>query len=124
MTTGCMTFGHSSWFRLQSAAGPFLGLFFFKQKTAYEVRNSDWSSDVCSSDLRQRAHVAYQIVVAEAGAALADHDVGVAGCFRLFDDGIHFPRRQELALLDVDRLAGVADPGDEVVLAAEEGRRL
>src|SRR3546814_7825230 len=26
--------------------------FFFKQKTAYEVRISDWSSDVCSSDLR------------------------------------------------------------------------
>src|SRR3546814_3330988 len=25
--------------------------FFFKQKTAYEVRISDWSSDVCSSDL-------------------------------------------------------------------------
>src|SRR3546814_1271720 len=25
---------------------------FFKQKTAYEVRISDWSSDVCSSDLR------------------------------------------------------------------------
>src|SRR3546814_17703593 len=30
-----------------------MGLFFFfKQKTAYEMRISDWSSDVCSSDLR------------------------------------------------------------------------
>src|SRR3546814_12016261 len=29
----------------------FLLLFFFKQKTAYELRISDWSSDVCSSDL-------------------------------------------------------------------------
>src|SRR3546814_11135020 len=28
--------------------------FFFKQKTAYEMRISDWSSDVCSSDLGQR----------------------------------------------------------------------
>src|SRR3546814_7785164 len=28
-----------------------LWLFFFKQKTAYEMRISDWSSDVCSSDL-------------------------------------------------------------------------
>src|SRR3546814_6324068 len=27
--------------------------FFFKQKTAYEMRISDWSSDVCSSDLAQ-----------------------------------------------------------------------
>src|SRR3546814_2592633 len=30
-------------------------MFFFKQKTAYEVRISDWSSDVCSSDLRPMA---------------------------------------------------------------------
>src|SRR3546814_9221389 len=29
-----------------------LCFFFFKQKTAYEMRISDWSSDVCSSDLR------------------------------------------------------------------------
>src|SRR3546814_14797400 len=29
----------------------FVILFFFKQKTAYEMRISDWSSDVCSSDL-------------------------------------------------------------------------
>src|SRR3546814_10237939 len=28
--------------------------FFFKQKTAYEMRISDWSSDVCSSDLLLR----------------------------------------------------------------------
>src|SRR3546814_15121757 len=39
-------------------------VFFFKQKTAYEMRISDWSSDVCSSDLRNvrrrpgREHVA------------------------------------------------------------------
>src|SRR3546814_2016154 len=29
--------------------------FFFKQKTAYEMRISDWSSDVCSSDLQSSA---------------------------------------------------------------------
>src|SRR3546814_5169373 len=29
----------------------FFVFFFFKQKTAYEMRISDWSSDVCSSDL-------------------------------------------------------------------------
>src|SRR3546814_5600023 len=29
--------------------------FFFKQKTAYEMRISDWSSDVCSSDLQMLA---------------------------------------------------------------------
>src|SRR3546814_12645212 len=32
----------------------FVFLFFFKQKTAYEMRISDWSSDVCSSDLQQQ----------------------------------------------------------------------
>src|SRR3546814_2745491 len=31
-----------------------LSFFFFKQKTAYEMRISDWSSDVCSSDLPTR----------------------------------------------------------------------
>src|SRR3546814_6735893 len=35
-----------------------LGFFFFKQKTAYEMRISDWSSDVCSSDLPQVAAAA------------------------------------------------------------------
>src|SRR3546814_3920513 len=29
-------------------------IFFFKQKTAYEMRISDWSSDVCSSDLNEQ----------------------------------------------------------------------
>src|SRR3546814_7286167 len=33
----------------------FYFLFCFKQKTAYEVRISDWSSDVCSSDLQRAA---------------------------------------------------------------------
>src|SRR3546814_8590646 len=32
--------------------------FFFKQKTAYEMRISDWSSDVCSSDLTRPPVVA------------------------------------------------------------------
>src|SRR3546814_11636302 len=34
--------------------------FFFKQKTAYEMRISDWSSDVCSSDLP--GHVPMQLI--------------------------------------------------------------
>src|SRR3546814_4729405 len=35
----------------------FLFFFFFKQKTAYEMRISDWSSDVCSSDLRPAVEI-------------------------------------------------------------------
>src|SRR3546814_4185894 len=61
----------------------YLVFFFFKQKTAYEMRISDWSSDVCSSDLRFLPHhladllpllqesedvVAYGQVLADRGA--------------------------------------------------------
>src|SRR3546814_6388050 len=35
--------------------------FFFKQKTAYEMRISDWSSDVCSSDLCMSDTLAFMI---------------------------------------------------------------
>src|SRR3546814_272257 len=51
-------------------------VFFFKQKTAYEMRISDWSSDVCSSDLfilpfrpRRLAH-AYQSIWTAGGSPL------------------------------------------------------
>src|SRR3546814_11396278 len=48
--------------------------FFFKQKTAYEMRISDWSSDVCSSDLRPDAVGAgLHAVVDWAFAALRSH---------------------------------------------------
>src|SRR3546814_2052856 len=40
---------------LTSYVYPFF--FFFKQKTAYEMRISDWSSDVCSSDLTMRRYL-------------------------------------------------------------------
>src|SRR3546814_5862676 len=42
--------------------------FFFKQKTAYEMRISDWSSDVCSSDL-DAPDERKAFMVAEAGMA-------------------------------------------------------
>src|SRR3546814_2353455 len=51
-------------------------VFFFKQKTAYEMRISDWSSDVCSSDLhavpQQRGGVPFhQPTAARARASAA-----------------------------------------------------
>src|SRR3546814_6602884 len=44
------------WYGRSACTGQYLGVdavfrFFFKQKTAYEMRISDWSSDVCSADL-------------------------------------------------------------------------
>src|SRR3546814_1472920 len=59
--------------------------FFFKQKTAYEMRISDWSSDVCSSDLR--------IVVggrdpAVMGDVLVEPDLHGP----VLGEGVHLPR--------------------------------
>src|SRR3546814_4330843 len=48
-------------------------LFFFKQKTAYEMRISDWSSDVCSSDLLQGQSRALELGD-EVEPAGADHE--------------------------------------------------
>src|SRR3546814_10845355 len=45
--------------------------FFFKQKTAYEMRISDWSSDVCSSDLEPRAAFCGLCADGRGGAACA-----------------------------------------------------
>src|SRR3546814_15878291 len=50
--------------------------FFFKQKTAYELRISDWSSDVCSSDLHRHrdAGAREQQPRDHAGGSAADDD--------------------------------------------------
>src|SRR3546814_1880270 len=57
-----------------------LCFFFFKQKTAYEMRISDWSSDVCSSDLQafRRALKVWQDVDDPFGVAQAQNDIGFA----------------------------------------------
>src|SRR3546814_9829873 len=44
-------FMYKMWLAVYCTIVFFLCVFFFKQKTAYEMRISDWSSDVCSSDL-------------------------------------------------------------------------
>src|SRR3546814_9428221 len=54
--------------------------FFFKQKTAYEMRISDWSSDVCSSDL---------LVTATAGVAEEQQDLQPQGLRRQTEGGCH-----------------------------------
>src|SRR3546814_2312385 len=58
--------------------------FFFKQKTAYEMRISDWSSDVCSSDLPAMVAQVDVAVVDIAGrkkqvARLKRHDAPCTG---------------------------------------------
>src|SRR3546814_3547721 len=51
-----------------------LVFFFFKQKTAYELRISDWSSDVCSSDLLLL--LALPVLAAGITMLLTDHNFG------------------------------------------------
>src|SRR6187399_3443258 len=66
--TTCLRFD-----RQASASHPCLLIFFFfKQKTAYELTASDWSSDVCSSDLCLTA----QPLENMAGAAYGFADMG------------------------------------------------
>src|SRR3546814_15054706 len=62
------------------------GMFFVKQKTAYEMRISDWSSDVCSSDLAIEAEVAAFLPQAPAWLATDPDDQAIG--FMLID-GAH-----------------------------------
>src|SRR3546814_1658667 len=82
----------------------FFFVFFFKQKTAYEMRISDWSSDVCSSDLAAGGadlrRLASDADRARARARLADR-AGHAGLLRRR----RRPRRAvNAAAADSDRL--------------------
>src|SRR3546814_7398354 len=83
--------------------------FFFKQKTAYEMRISDWSSDVCSSDLRADI-VDGAAAGAEAGPGLLPLVLefeAVAGRTRLQDgDDQHRRRSPDGALRPTQHLAG------------------
>src|SRR3546814_2114862 len=72
--------------------------FFFKQKTAYEMRISDWSSDVCSSDLMRQRYdsraIRYAIVAVEVarsgtrpcGTVLWYHTTDVSPAWARHDD--------------------------------------
>ena len=73
---------------------------------------------------REAAHVDHEVMVAEGGAPLGEQDRAVAHREDLVDDVLHVAGRDELALLDVDRLSGLRDGQDEVGLPAEEGGNL
>src|SRR3546814_19323497 len=78
--------------------------FVFKQKTAYEMRISDWSSDVCSSDLRIELS---EIALARlpAGPPEAESDEGGGELGALLD----FPLKFRLGRLALDEIA-LGDP--------------
>src|SRR3546814_19953295 len=88
----------------------FFWVFFFKQKTAYEMRISDWSSDVCSSDLPVGGLDDLEVVLDDQhGVALVDqclqhlqqllHVVEVEAGGRLVENVERAARRQPRQLL-------------------------
>src|SRR3546814_7706723 len=62
-------------------------IFFFEQKTAYELRISDWSSDVCSSDLRRLSD----------GIRAGAQRRGAARTVDAYPDDLERPRHQAAA---------------------------
>src|SRR3546814_6634070 len=77
-----------------------VGVFVFKQKPAYEMRISDWSSDVCSSDLRAA-------VVLEDAAFQRRVDFHAGFVFGRLLDGVAVGVDQQLLVAPVD----AAGPG-------------
>src|SRR3546814_8167851 len=82
-----------------------MDFFFFKQKTAYEMRISDWSSDVCSSDLFYPDHP-------ELVAAVRHHHEQIAGTG--YPDGLKNGQIDELSLVTavVDVYSALTDRRD------------
>src|SRR3546814_20109363 len=82
-----------------------LFFFLFKQKTAYEMRISDWSSDVCSSDLLE-AHVMggmAPMAVLHAATAGAAETIGRLGDMGTLEPG----KYADLIVFDRDPLADI-----------------
>src|SRR3546814_6438831 len=87
--------------------------FFFKQKTAYEMRISDWSSDVCSSDLEIDA--GGQVAAEEIGFGEAEVELGgLAGQGEAEPELLAAPEQVALANADVaDGTVGGREAGAE-----------
>src|SRR3546814_4159549 len=86
--------------------------FFFKQKTAYEMRISDWSSDVCSSDLELEQALRTRGDAVEVRNAGVSGETTQGGLQRLAFTLDGLPRKPDLVLLGLganDMLRGL-DP--------------
>ena len=70
----------------------FICFFFFKQKTAYEIGTGDWSSDVCSSDLRSKIRIGNKLYFGENDELVAeviDNTTSRGRTLRFLFDGPH-----------------------------------
>src|SRR3546814_5175651 len=69
--------------------------FFFKQKTAYEMRISDWSSDVCSSDLPQYLETAQVRTEQQHAFARVQVPLQLLQSVHADVEAMHLPGKQE-----------------------------
>src|SRR3546814_4319838 len=84
-------------------------IFFFKQKTAYEVRISDWSSDVCSSDLFEGLTPTMVVALGESGVRTLDDLADLAGAELRYivSPGAEVKSLDAIAELEEERLESV-----------------
>src|SRR3546814_8603232 len=103
----------------------FLFVFFFKQKTAYEMRISDWSSDVCSSDLlREQILQLSQASARVAPDDLARLDTAIGRAFAEAAEQVI-----EVAAIDRERIVAIGphgqtlrhNPGDALAYSMQLG---
>src|SRR3546814_8483634 len=74
-------------------------LFFFKQKTAYEMRISDWSSEVCSSDLKLLAdHQFVQGMIADSALELEQFRLLILKTAWMIDNQPHGAARMHIGM--------------------------
>src|SRR3546814_16259393 len=116
-----------------------LFVFFVKQKTAYEMRISDWSSDVCSSIFVPRDGKTLVLVNGAYGQRIAQILEVLGGACRVIDKGDYLPPRgpEVAAALDADPAithvvlvhcetsSGILNPVAEIAeVVAARGRKL
>src|SRR3546814_13803023 len=100
----------------------FVLFFFFKQKTAYEMRIRDWSSDVCSSDLRPPCPSISRAHDGSDPAMSHDHSHGHSHTPASFDRAFAIGIALNLGFVAIE--AGYGFVADSVALLADAGHNL
>src|SRR3546814_3112054 len=106
-------------------------VFFFKQKTAYEMRISDWSSDVCSSDLRERSmsiHSSVLELIGDTPIVKARRlDAGACELYLKLENqnpGGSIKDRIGMSMIEAAEKRGDIKPGDTLVRSEEHTSEL
>src|SRR3546814_1735164 len=91
-------------------------IFFFKQKTAYEMRISDWSSDVCSSDLERSESQGHQIDDKQFASAVFTKGDKRADCLQRGETSKNAGERTHHTLLGTVKAGTVRIIADEAAI--------